>query len=192
MLSKTRLVVMASGNGTNALNIIKYFENDQNIEVNSIITNKKTAKVIDKAELLGVKTTFMGRGDFYEYDNCLQYLKQNADYIILAGFLWKIPDNIIKAFEGKIINIHPSLLPKYGGKGMYGANVHKAVIDNKEKQSGITIHLVNQVYDGGKVLFQTKCNINKEDSPNDLAVKIHELEQDNFPSEIKKYILSNG
>ncbi len=149
-----KIVILASGSGTNAENIIKYFKHSPVAKVALVLSNKKNAKVLEKAKLLDIKTLTFNKKDFYESDLILKLLKKEADYIILAGFLWKVPEKIVKTFPNKIINIHPALLPKYGGKGMYGNNVHKAVIAHKEKETGITIHYVNENYDEGAIIFQ--------------------------------------
>lgn len=195
------LAILASGSGTNAENIIKYFnKKNSEIIVNLIISNNKEAYVLKRAENLHVKSLVMNKSELghcsdNSYDNnspkILDILiNEKIDYIILAGYLLKIPEILIQKYPDKIINIHPALLPKYGGKGMYGDRVHKAVIAANERESGITIHVVNEVYDSGKILFQDKCIIDPSDTPEDLAAKIHVLEQKNFPKVIEKYILS--
>ncbi|MCO6499972.1 MAG: phosphoribosylglycinamide formyltransferase [Vicingus serpentipes] len=184
-----RIAIFASGNGSNAENIVHYFSNNKHIEVALIITNNPSAYVLERAKKLGIKSLIFDKSAFSENDKILQKLKENdINWIILAGFLLKIPKNIIKSFSNKIINIHPSLLPKYGGKGMYGDRVHQAVIDAKEQESGITIHYVNDHYDEGKIIFQAKCIVDTNDSPEDLATKIHELEYKYFPKVIEESI----
>ncbi len=187
-----RIVILASGSGTNAENIIKYFKERKNIEVTQVLSNKKDAKVLDRAKRLGVSYATFNRKNFYTTSEVLNILELKADYIILAGFLWKIPANILEAFPNKIINIHPALLPKYGGKGMYGMHVHNAVVENKEKESGITIHYVNENYDEGAIIFQKSFEILVCDTAEDVAAKIHTLEQENFHKVIEKVILENG
>ncbi|SDX59538.1 formyltetrahydrofolate-dependent phosphoribosylglycinamide formyltransferase [Lutibacter oricola] len=187
-----RIIILASGSGSNAENIIKHFENSNLISVIQILTNKKDAKVLERAKRLKVSGVHFSRDDFYKSDKLVEEFKKNADYIILAGFLWKVPQNLIDAFPNKIINIHPALLPKYGGKGMYGMNVHKSVVENKEKESGITIHYVNENYDEGAIIFQAKVALEPSDSPEDVAQKIHELEYAHFPKVIEEVILQNG
>jgi phosphoribosylglycinamide formyltransferase 1 len=187
-----RIVILASGTGTNAENIIKYFKNSDLITVVHVLSNKKEAKVLDKAKQLKVNSFSFNRVTFYNSNELLSWLKLNTDYIILAGFLWKIPAAIIEAFPTKIINIHPALLPKYGGKGMYGMHVHNAVVKNNEKTSGITIHYVNENYDEGAIIFQKSFEILACDTADDVAKKIHILEQENFPKVIEKVILENG
>jgi len=186
-----RIVIFASGSGTNAENIIRYFKNSNLISVVQVLSNKKDAKVLERAKRLEVSSLVFNRDDFYNSEELLDNLKLNADYIILAGFLWKIPTNIIEAFPNKIINIHPALLPKYGGKGMYGMHVHKAVVKNKEKESGITIHYVNENYDEGTIIFQKSFEVLVCDTANDVAAKIHILEQENFPKIIEQVILEH-
>jgi len=186
-----RIVIFASGSGTNAENIIKYFENSNLISVVQVLSNKKDAKVLERAKRLGVNFDTFNRDDLYASDALLNNLKSTADYIILAGFLWKIPTNFIQAFPQKIINIHPALLPKYGGKGMYGMHVHQAVVKNKEKESGITIHYVNENYDEGAIIFQKSVEVLVCDTAEDVAAKIHILEQENFPRVIEKIMLEN-
>ena len=186
-----RIVIFASGSGTNAENIIRYFKNSNLISVVQVLTNKKDAKVLERAKRLEVSSLVFNRDDFYNSEELLDNLKLNADYIILAGFLWKIPTNIIEAFPNKIINIHPALLPKYGGKGMYGKHVHKAVVKNKEKESGITIHYVNENYDEGTIIFQKSFEVLVCNTANDVAAKIHILEQENFPKIIEQVILEH-
>lgn len=187
-----RIVILASGSGTNAENIIKYFKNSSYIEVVQVLSNRKTAKVLERATNFGIENWSFNRDDLAVTNKMLNILKENADFIILAGFLWKVPDFIIEAFPNKIINIHPALLPKYGGKGMYGMNVHESVVANKEKESGITIHYVNENYDEGAIIFQAKVEVNSEDSAEDVAQKIHKLEYTHFPKIIEKVILENG
>ncbi len=173
----TRIAIFASGSGTNAENIIKYFSDNNNVEVNVILSNKKEAFVLKRAENLNIETIVFNRHEFYESDKIITtLLLRKIDFIVLAGFLWLIPKEIIKEFKDRIINIHPALLPKYGGKGMYGNYVHEAVIKNKEKESGISIHYVNEHYDEGQIIFQKKINVSESDTPESLA---------------KKYIASN-
>ena len=148
--------------------------------------------VLERARNLGVSCVSFSRQEFYESSLIHDILKEHAiEYVILAGFLWLIPDSLLKAYPGRILNIHPALLPGYGGKGMYGMKVHEAVISNGDKESGISIHLVNEHYDEGQILFQSKCSIEKTDTPERLAGKIHELEYRYFPEVIEKYILRN-
>jgi phosphoribosylglycinamide formyltransferase-1 len=186
-----RLAILASGSGTNAENIINYFKNHKNIKVSKILTNNANAKVLERAKKWNVPSVFFSKQEFYHSNLVLDILKKDADFIILAGFLWKVPIFILNEFPNKIINIHPALLPKYGGKGMYGMFVHKAVVENKEKKSGITIHYVNENYDEGAIIFQKYFDISPTDSADDVAAKIHILEQENFPQVIEKLILTH-
>lgn len=186
-----RLAILASGNGTNAQRISEYFAHHDKVQVACIIYNRKDAYVAERARRLGVPAQYFGRKDFYENGRVLEYLReQHIDWVILAGFLWLVPEDILNAFPNHIINIHPALLPKYGGKGMFGEHVHEAVIAHHEKESGITIHLVDNHYDRGTTLFQAKCQLTDEDTPDTLAAKIHELEQNHFPLIIEQTVLS--
>lgn len=187
-----RIAILASGSGTNAENIINYFKNSDAISVNLVLSNKKEAKVLERASRLEIPNSNFDKNDFTDTDEVLNLLKENADYVILAGFLWKIPAKIIEAFPNKVINIHPALLPKYGGKGMYGMHVHNAVVENKEKQTGITIHYVNENYDEGAIIFQKSFEVLESDSADDVAEKIHKLEYEYFPKVIEKVVLENG
>jgi len=184
-----RIIIFASGSGTNAQNIIQYFKKSKKIEITAVLSNNKDAKVLERAKNFEIKSKVFTRNEFYETNNILQYLKEEADFIVLAGFLWKIPEKIIEVFPNKIINIHPALLPKYGGKGMYGMNVHRAVVANKEDTTGITIHYVNKDYDEGAIIFQIKVSLSSEDTPETVAQKIHQLEQDNFPKVIESILM---
>ena len=184
-----RVLIFASGSGSNAENIIRYFQKSDSIKIVQVLTNNKNAKIIGKCKNLNIKVLVFDKKDLFTSDVILNRIKKETDYIILAGFLWKIPSNIIKAFPNKIINIHPALLPKYGGKGMYGMYVHKAVVANKEKETGITIHYVNENYDEGAIIFQKSVKIEVKDTAKDIATKIHTLEMNNFPRVIKEVIL---
>lgn len=181
-----RVAVFASGSGTNFQQICEYFiEKNSDIKIELLIVNKKNAYVLERAKQLNVKSQYFNREDFYYSDRVVECLKENQiDFIVLAGFLWLIPDNILKEYPNKIINIHPALLPNYGGKGMHGHHVHEAVIAAKEQESGITIHYVNEKYDEGNIIFQAKCEITPEDTPDTLAEKIHLLEKEHFPKVI--------
>ncbi len=183
------IVVFASGSGTNAERIGKYFENDPDIDVKCILTNNPKAGVIKRAENLGIDCKIFNRNDFYETYNVMDILSDyNPDLIVLAGFLWLVPEKLINEYPHRIINIHPALLPDYGGKGMYGMKVHEAVINAREPKSGITIHWVNKFYDKGQIIFQESFDIAEKESPESLASKIHELEYRNFPVVIEKLL----
>ena len=185
----TRLAILGSGNGTNAQQITEYFAGRADVEIACIIYNVKDAYIAQRAKNLGVESRYFGRKDFYESSAVLDYLKEKqADWVILAGFLWLVPENMLAAYPNHIINIHPALLPAYGGKGMYGHHVHEAVIANHEKESGITIHYVSEVCDGGEIIAQFHTALTPDDTPDDIAAKIHELEQAHFPQVIEEVI----
>ncbi len=185
-----KIAIFASGSGTNAENIAKYFQNNKNVEIKLILSNKKQAKVLDRAKNLKIESVVFTKDDFYNTNKILDLvISYKIDFIVLAGFLLLVPQNLIDAFDKKIINIHPALLPKYGGKGMYGDNVHKAVVENKETESGITIHYVNEKYDSGAIIFQAKCKVAETDTYKDVAEKVHLLEYKHFPSVIEKVVL---
>lgn len=187
-----RIVVFASGSGTNAENIINYFQNTTIARVTKVLSNNEHAKVFDRCKSLNVSCLPFNRTQFSKTDYILELLKKEADLIVLAGFLWKIPETIVAAFPNKIINIHPALLPKYGGKGMYGMHVHRAVKENNESETGITIHYVNEHYDEGAIIFQTKTTILPEDSPENIAEKIHILEYEHFPKVIETILTKDA
>ena len=187
---KVSILIFASGNGSNAENIITYFQNKA-IDINwIIITNNSNAGVIQRSIKMGIPFLVFNKKDFYENMFLKKISLINPKLIILAGFLLKIPENLIKKFNNKIINIHPSLLPKYGGKGMYGMNVHNEVIKNREAESGISIHYVNNQYDEGKIIFQKSTKIIYPSNAKNLSKKIHELEMKYFPEIIEKLINS--
>ncbi|MBN2729791.1 MAG: phosphoribosylglycinamide formyltransferase [Bacteroidales bacterium] len=191
MVKPRNISVWASGNGSNAENIIHFFANSKDINVDHILCNKKEAGVFQRAEKLNVPAHYFNFNDFRESKSILNLLKaKSIHYIILAGFLLKVSSEIIQQYRGRILNIHPALLPAYGGKGMYGMNVHKAVIADKMKHSGISIHLVDEEYDHGKLIFQSICDIDQNETPESLAEKIHHLEHTNYPEVIENYILS--
>jgi phosphoribosylglycinamide formyltransferase-1 len=183
-----RVAIFASGSGSNAENIINYFNKTQTATVSKVYCNKKNAGIFDRCKRLEVDCVLFTREDFFKSETILSQLKETADVLILAGFLWKIPSNLIEAFPNQIINIHPALLPKYGGKGMYGMHVHNAVKENKESETGITIHYVNENYDEGAIIFQAKTALNDADTPETIAQKIHLLEQEHFPKTIERVI----
>ncbi|MDN6279375.1 MAG: phosphoribosylglycinamide formyltransferase [Psychroflexus sp.] len=186
-----KIVIFASGNGTNAVNIFNYFSSIDDIEVSHIFSNNRKAKVLERANTLGITPVYFDKSALLNSDDILILLDEiKPDLIVLAGFLLKIPQKIIEAFPHKIINIHPSLLPKYGGKGMYGSKVHEAVIANKEAKSGISIHYVNPVYDDGEIVSQHEIIVTEDDTPDNLADKIHQLEYTHFPKVIHKILSS--
>ncbi len=191
------IAIFASGAGTNAQNIIDYYKsklNESNISVNVnlVISNNPKAYVLERAKKENIEFYVISKEDLKSEDLIIEILDQYCiDLIILAGFILKIPNKIVSLYQNKIINIHPSLLPKFGGKGMYGSSVHNAVINSKENESGITIHLVDDKYDNGKVIFQAKCPVSIDDTPESLANKIHALEAQYFPDVINNYIMDN-
>jgi len=186
------IAIFASGSGSNAENIIRYFSTKESAKVTIVLSNNRHAFVLKRVERLNVKGIFFDRDDFYKSDRIINILQEEKiDFIVLAGFLWLVPNNIIKKYAGKIVNIHPALLPAYGGKGMYGDAVHKAVIENREKESGITIHFVNNEYDKGNIIFQSRCKIEPNDDYESLAKKIHSLEYEYFPQVIENVIENN-
>lgn len=186
-----KIAILASGGGTNAREIIKYFKESKKIQVINIGCNNSKAGVLDIAKQNNIPTTLLTKENFKEGNEYLEELKRlDVDWVILAGFLWKVPPYFIQDFKDKIINIHPSLLPKFGGKGMYGSRVHEAVIEAKEKETGITIHLVNEKYDKGKILFQVKFDIRKKDTQEDIEYQIHRLEHLHFSPVIESVILN--
>ncbi|MBR1799393.1 MAG: phosphoribosylglycinamide formyltransferase [Bacteroidales bacterium] len=189
MSTPIRLAILGSGNGTNAQQITEYFAGRNDVEVSCIIYNRKDAFIAQRAQKLGIESHYFGRADFYDGPTVLNYLKQKQiDWVILAGFLWLVPRDLLEAFPQHIINIHPALLPAYGGKGMYGHHVHEAVVKNHERESGITIHIVDQHYDRGTTLFQAKCEVSDNDTADTLAEKIHLLEKEYFPRVIDQTI----
>ena len=186
-----RVVIFASGSGSNAENLIRFFHNNDNVSVIQVLTNNPHAKVLDRCKRLNISALSFNRVAFSKSEDVLNILKlQKPDLIVLAGFLWKFPEFILNHFHNKVINIHPALLPKYGGKGMYGMYVHEAVVANGEKESGITIHYVNENYDEGAIIFQVKCELLPSDTPTDVASKIHDLEMEYFPKVVNN--LLNG
>jgi len=185
-----RLAIFASGSGTNAENIIRYFKKKPHLSVSCICTNRSDAYVVQRAGRHGIDVFAFSRGEFYHSGKVLDYLEQKKiDWIILAGFLWLVPENLIQKYPNRILNIHPALLPKYGGKGMYGSFVHKAVLENREEQSGITIHLIDKEYDKGRIVFQATCPVFPGESPDQLAERVHQLEYEYYPKIIEKTVL---
>lgn len=186
---QANIAIFASGSGSNAQRIIEYFGQRSDIKIKGLLANRPDAYALERAKQLGVPTFVFNREDFFSSDRVLEYLKENSvDWIVLAGFLWLIPPNLLKNYPDRIINIHPALLPAYGGKGMYGSKVHQAVVAAKEKESGISIHYINERYDEGEMIFQAKCLVESEDTPESLAKKIHRLEHEHFPVIIDKVI----
>lgn len=188
-ISPKKIVVFASGSGSNAENIIRYFKKSSSAEVVSVMSNKRTAKVLERAHKLNVKALYFDRDAFYNTNEILHILEDtNPDLIVLAGFLWLFPTSILKSFPNKVINLHPALLPEYGGKGMFGEHVHKAVLENKEKETGITIHYVNEKYDDGQIIFQKAFPLTTNENLESLTQKIHELEHRHFPKVIENLL----
>ena len=182
------IAIFASGSGTNAQQIIEYFSASKEIFVDSLWSNNENAYALIRAEKLGIETFTFDQEEFFQSNDILDKLtERRIDMIVLAGFLWLVPRNLTELFT--IINIHPALLPKYGGKGMYGMKVHKAVLASKDKESGITIHRVNANYDEGDIIFQATCPIQRNDTPETLAAKIHELEHLHYPRVIEEQLL---
>ncbi|MBU2948394.1 phosphoribosylglycinamide formyltransferase [Zobellia uliginosa] len=183
------IVLFASGSGSNVENIVHYFQENSEVNICAVLTNKTQAKVLDRCNKLKINGLYFNRNAFYESDCVLEILKTfKPDLIVLAGFLWKIPENLIANFPDKIVNIHPALLPKFGGKGMYGKYVHEAVKANNETETGITIHYVNENYDEGAVIRQVKTSVSLDDTPDSIAKKIHELEYEYFPKVIAQLL----
>ena len=190
---KKNIAIFASGSGTNAENIINYFRNNPRISINLIITNREDAFVRERAKRLEVDS-YVIKKEAWKDQNLVNDLlsKYNIDYIILAGFLLRVPQYILNKYHNRVINIHPALLPKFGGKGMYGDNVHKAVIDSRDKESGITIHYCNENYDEGNIIFQAKCPISPNDTFEMVAQKVHQLEYKYFPIIIEQVLLDGN
>ncbi|SRX52502.1 phosphoribosylglycinamide formyltransferase [Aequorivita sp. CIP111184] len=189
---KKRIVIFASGSGTNTENIIKYFQRTQFAEVVLVLSNKKDAKVLERSENLNIKAISFTKDELFSKDGILKTLKESKpDIIVLAGFLLKFPEVILKEFPNKVINVHPALLPKYGGKGMYGNFVHEAVVENNESETGITIHYVNENYDEGAIISQKKVMLSENDTAKIIAEKVHKLEYEWFPKIIEE-VLRNG
>jgi phosphoribosylglycinamide formyltransferase 1 len=180
------IAILASGSGTNAENIITYFSNRNTAKVTLVLSNKRNAFVLERAAKHNIRSVFFDHKEFYVSGKVLRYLLlYKIDFIALAGFLWLVPSNILQQYHERIVNIHPALLPGYGGKGMYGDNVHKAVIRNHEKESGISIHYVNEDYDKGDIIFQARCQVDPADTPESLAEKVHSLEYQYYPKIIE-------
>lgn len=183
----SNIAIFASGSGSNAQNIIEYFQNSPFFSFPLIISNRKDAFVHSRAQELNIPSYTFSKSEFEAPDGVLSLLKEKEiTHIVLAGFLLKVPDILVKHYPDKIINIHPALLPKFGGKGMYGNFVHQAVKDAGETESGITIHYINEHYDEGNVIFQAKCTITENDSPETIAQKVHQLEYEFYPKIIEQ------
>jgi phosphoribosylglycinamide formyltransferase-1 len=184
-----RIVLFASGSGSNAENIIRYFQNKGTVEVAAVLTNKRDAAVIDRCNTLDTPVLYFNRSAFRQEDLLLEILhSMHPDLIVLAGFLWKIPPAIVAAYPDRIINIHPALLPKYGGRGMYGKKVHEAVLAHGESKTGISIHYVNEVYDDGAIIFQQSTAIEPGDTLESVMARVHELEYRYYPQVIENLL----
>lgn len=186
---KKKIAVFASGAGTNAENLIRYFSENGLAEIALVVSNRGNAGVLERARSLGVPALVFPKDDWSAGDAVLTALQKYCiDFVVLAGFLLRIPDLLLHAYPNKIINIHPSLLPKYGGKGMYGDRVHEAVVAAGEKETGITIHYINGHYDKGDIIFQATCPVLAEDTPNDVARKVHQLEYEHYPRIVEEVV----
>jgi phosphoribosylglycinamide formyltransferase-1 len=185
-----KVAIFASGAGSNAAKIIEYFNTSSLIQIALIVCNKPNAGVLNIANKHAIPSLLIEKDQFFRGDAYVEELKKyKIDFIVLAGFLWKVPEKLIQAYPNSIVNIHPALLPNYGGKGMYGSLVHAAVIDNKEKESGITIHYVNEHFDEGQHIFKATCTVDEKDTPESLASKIHALEHAHFARVIEEVIV---
>ena len=180
-----RIAIFASGNGLNAENIVKYFQHNSKIKIDLIASNNPKAKVLIRIKPYNIPTLIFNKSDLNRGSLLKKIKIKKIDFIVLAGFLWKIPKQIIKSYLNKIINIHPSLLPLYGGKGMYGRNVHVKVFEAKDKETGITIHFVNEIYDDGGIVFQAKCPLDNNETVKKIAKKVHDLEMKFYPKIIE-------
>jgi phosphoribosylglycinamide formyltransferase-1 len=184
-----KIVIFASGSGSNALNLIQYFNQGAEANVVAVFSNKREAGVVQKAIDNQVDLMCFNRHDFYQSNNLIDMLKSyQPDVIVLAGFLWLVPENFIKAFDGLIINLHPSLLPKFGGKGMYGHHVHEAVLAAGEHETGITVHLVNAEFDKGEVIYQDRFQLHDNDNLESVEKKIHQLEHKGLPIAVERFL----
>jgi phosphoribosylglycinamide formyltransferase 1 len=192
-----KIAIFASGQGTNAKQIIRYFHEvgnkvlDTRVEISLVVCNKPEAGVVDVAREAEIPVLLIEKEKFFRGSHYLEeFYDRHISFIVLAGFLWKIPLEIIRAFPDRILNIHPALLPNYGGKGMYGSAVHKAVIESGDKESGISIHFVDEIYDHGRIFFQASCPVSPDETPESLAKKIHELEYNHYPGQIARWMES--
>ncbi len=183
-----KLSIFVSGNGTNLERIAEYFLEDWAVKIENVVCNNPNAYAIERAKKLDIPVRMITKQDFNSDAFVKEMQDLGVDLIVLAGFLWKLPENLVKAFPKKIVNIHPALLPKYGGKGFYGEHVHEAVVAAKETQSGITVHYVNELYDSGEIILQARVSLDENETPDSLAAKIHQLEQAYFPVAID-YVL---
>jgi len=183
------IAIFASGSGSNAENLIRYFRTHPSGRVEMVLTNRPGAGVIARARALGVETVVFDRSKFYDTNEITGLLlERGIDFVVLAGFLWLVPGHLLDGYRGRVVNIHPALLPRYGGKGMYGRHVHEAVIASGDRESGITIHHVNQRYDEGDIIFQAKCPVEPGDTAESLASRVHELEYAHFPVVVEKLL----
>jgi phosphoribosylglycinamide formyltransferase 1 len=190
MAKKYRIAILASGSGTNAANLFSYFQNHPTIEIVLLLSNNPAAFALERARLAGIEARVFDRKQFRDTPEVVQWLQERGvTHVVLAGFLWLIPANLIQAFPDRIVNIHPALLPAYGGKGMYGMNVHTAVKLAGETETGITIHDVNEHYDEGTILFQARCVVTPEDTAEAIAEKVHALEYEHYPQQIERWVL---
>ena len=183
-----RLSIFVSGNGTNLQRIAEYFANNPEVEIDNVVCNNPKAYSIERAKNLGIPLRMITKQEFNSNAFVEEMQSLNIDLIVLAGFLWKVPEALIKAFPKRIVNIHPALLPKYGGKGFYGEHVHEAVVAANEVQSGITVHYVNELYDSGEIILQARVSLDANETPDSLAAKIHQLEQAYFPVAIEQVL----
>lgn len=188
---KYKIVLFTSGSGTNAEKIIEHFKDHPLIRVVLLLSNNPNAFALERAKKYKVPTRVFSKQQFHESEVLAWLQEKEITHIVLAGFLWLIPPHIIKTFPHQIVNIHPSLLPKYGGKGMYGSKVHEAVVAAGERETGITIHEVDAVYDEGKILFQAQCSIEPTETPQQVADKVHTLEYANYPEVVEQWILKS-
>lgn len=183
-----KVVIFVSGNGSNMQNIINHFKNDDTVKITHVLSNKRDCLALKKAQDCMIDTVFFNKESLENGQVTRLLTEISPSLIVLAGFLLKIPESLVKQFPNKIINVHPALLPKFGGKGMYGKNVHEAVIKAGEKESGITIHYVNENYDEGNIIAQFSCSLSEDETVESLQAKIHQLEQENFPKTIQKLL----
>lgn len=186
------IAIFASGSGSNAQKIAEHFKESADIRVSLILTNNPKAFVLERAEKLNISSSIFDRETFYKSTDVVEVLKNNnIDFVVLAGFMWLVPAYLVEAYPNRIVNIHPALLPKFGGKGMYGDHVHNAVKQAGEKETGITIHFVNEHYDEGNIIFQAKCEVVENDTPQTIAEKVHALEYQHYPNVIEEVILKS-